>query len=122
MHRGERMLVATLPEGFEVPADPVGDPLGELATIDSGDGDLGLERDAGGDLGQRLKRGRRVHPRRGRASGVPLRGDYGFGDRNDDLVGSRGAGGAAAALMAVLLMSWAGVAPFWVQVVAEPSR
>ena len=89
--RGERMLVAALPEGFEVLVDPVGNPLGELATIGGGDGDLGLERDAGGDLGQRLKRGRCVHPSSGRAfSGAPLRGDYGFGDRNDDLVGSRG--------------------------------
>ena len=45
---------------------------------------------AGGDLSQCLKRGRCVHPISGRASGVPLRGDYGFGDRNDDLIGSRG--------------------------------
>ena len=50
--RGERMLVAALPEGIEVLVDPVGNPLGELATIGGGDGDLGLERDASGDLGQ----------------------------------------------------------------------
>ena len=65
-------------------------PLGELTAIGGGDGDLGLERDAGGDFRQRLKRGRCVHPSSGRASGVPLRGDCGFGNRNDDLIGSRG--------------------------------
>jgi hypothetical protein len=74
VHRGERMLVAALAEGFEVLTDPVGDPVGELATIGGGDGDLGLVRDAGGDFGQRLKRGRCVHPSRGRTSRVPLRG------------------------------------------------
>ena len=72
MHRGERMLVADLPKGFEVLTDPVGNPLGELATIDGGDSDLGLDRDAGGDLGQRLKRGRCVDPSDGRAFWPPF--------------------------------------------------
>jgi hypothetical protein len=100
------MLVAALPEGFEVLADPVGNPLGELATIGDGDGDLGLERDTGPDFRQCLKRGRCVHPSSGRAFvAAPLRGDYGLRDRNDDLVCSGGGGDAPATSIAALLIS-----------------
>jgi hypothetical protein len=56
------MLVAAFPERFEVPADHVGDSLGEVTAIGGGDGYLGLERDPRGDLRQRVKRGACVKP------------------------------------------------------------
>jgi len=89
LHAGERMLVATLPESFESVADHLGVFLGEHSALGGSVGDLGLERDAGGHHRQRLKRGIRLNVRKGWVFIIPLRGDYGFGDRNGDLVGSR---------------------------------
>src|ERR1700722_1739374 len=89
LHAGERMLVAALPESFESVADHLGMLLGKRSTLGGSVGDLGLERDAGGDHRQRLKRGIGLDVSKRRVFVIPLRGDYGFGDRNGDLVGSR---------------------------------
>jgi hypothetical protein len=55
LHAGERMLVATLAESFESVADHLGVFLGKHSALGGSVGDLGLERDAGGDHRQRLK-------------------------------------------------------------------
>src|ERR1700733_4864527 len=83
------MLVAGLPESFESVADHRGVLLGERSALGGSVGDLRLERDAGRDDRQRLKRGIRLDVGKGRVFVIPLCGDYGFGDRNGDLVGSR---------------------------------
>jgi len=49
LHAGERMFVAALPERFESVADHLGMLLGERSALGGSIGDLGLERDAGGD-------------------------------------------------------------------------
>ena len=98
LHAGERMLVAALPESFESVADHLGVLLGKRGALGGSVGDLRLERDAGGDHRKRLKRGIGLDVSKRRMFVIPLRGDYGFGDRNGDLVGSR-----AVAFMAGLL-------------------
>ena len=59
------MLVAALPERFESAADHHGVLLGERSALGGSVGDLRLERDAGGDHRQRLKRGIRLNVRKG---------------------------------------------------------
>jgi hypothetical protein len=49
LHACERMLLAALPERFESLADHLGMLLGKRSALGGGVGDLGLERDAGGD-------------------------------------------------------------------------
>ena len=85
------MLIAALPEGFEVLADPVGDPLGELATIDSGEAILvwnamraTTSASASSVAVASTQAVDELSPL------ARLRGDYVLRDRNDDLVGSRG--------------------------------
>ena len=88
-HAGERMLVAALPERFESLADHLGMLLGKRSAHDGSVGDLGLERDAAATTANALKRGIGLNVSKRRMFVIPLRGDYGFGDRNGDLVGSR---------------------------------
>ena len=56
----ERMLFAALAESFESLADHRGVLFGERSARGGGVGYLRLERDAGGDHRQRLKRGAKL--------------------------------------------------------------
>jgi hypothetical protein len=116
LHAGERMLVAALPESFESVADHLGVLLGKRGALGGSVGDLRLERDAGGDHRQRLKRGIGLDVSKRRMFVIPLRGDYGFGDAT---VTCRSR--AVAAFMAVPEVRAAPPACTWVTPIDEPS-
>lgn len=109
------MLVAALPERFESAADHHGVLLGERSALGGSVGDLGLERDAGGVA---VVSTQAVDELPGFLCAAIIASVIATTISSVRV----GAGGAAAALMVVLLMSWAPDAQIWGRVIAELSR